>query len=278
MKNIQVIEKIGRQPGQTIAIIAGVHGNEVCGIKAIDKLIPSLKIKSGKVIFIYANLEAIKQNKRFVEYNLNRCFLKIQSEDIKNTLEGRTAVQIMNILDEVDVLLDIHASNSTDSVPFIIGEEKTWEFAKVMPLNIISFNWNEFEKGATDDYMNSRGKIGFGIECGYVLDPKCQGIAETAIINFLIKTGAIEGQIAEIKNQTIFKIVDLYKNKKNSFKKIRAFADFEYLDKETSIGYEGAQEVFADKGQYIIFVRDRSELNQECFVLAKKHTFINNSI
>ncbi|MBI4919250.1 succinylglutamate desuccinylase/aspartoacylase family protein [archaeon] len=270
MENIRVIEKTGKESGKTVAVMAGVHGNEVCGINAFNKLIPSLKLDKGKAIFIYANLEAIKQNKRFVECNLNRCFLKKQPRDVKDTLEGKTAVQIMKRLDQVDALLDVHASNSVDSVPFVIGEKITWEYSKVMPFKIISFNWAEFEKGATDEYMNDQGKAGICIECGYVLDPKGQERAETSILNFLKKAGLIKGDVKETKDQKIFKIVDLYKNKNESFKKARDFADFEYLNKKTLIGYEGKKEVFAEKGSHIIFVRDRQELNQECFVLAKE--------
>ncbi len=270
MENIRVIEKQGKNPGKTVVLMAGVHGNEICGIKAFDKLLPLLKIEKGKVIFIYANLEAIKQNKRFVECNLNRCFLKKQPDDVKHTLEGKTAIQIMKILDNADILLDIHASNSVDSVPFIIGEELTWEFAKVMPFKIISFNWAAFEEGATDEYMDAQRKAGLCIECGYVNDPKGQERAETAIQNFLKKAGAIKGKVQETKDQKFFKIFSLYKNKNGPFKKVRDFADFEYLDKRTLIGHEESKEVFAEEDYNIIFVRDRQELNQECFVLAKE--------
>ncbi len=270
MENIRVIEKTGKEQGKTVAVMAGVHGNEICGIKALDKLIPSLKLDSGKVIFIYANLEAIKQNKRFVECNLNRCFLKKQPEDVKNTLEGKTAVQIMKILDKTDALLDVHASNSVNSVPFVVGDKNTWEYAKIMPFSIVSFNWDKFEKGATDAYMNDQDKIGLGVECGYVLDPKGQERAETAVVNFLKKAGLIKGEVKPTKDQKIFKIVDLYKNKNGPFKKVRDFADFEYLNKKTLIGHDGNKETFAEQGHYIIFVRDRQDLNQECFVLAKE--------
>ncbi len=271
MKNFHVVEKTGKMPGKTVLILAGVHGNEVCGIKAFDKLLPSLELNAGKAIFIYANLEAIKQNKRFVECNLNRCFLKKQPEDVVNTLEGRTAVQIMEILDKADVLLDIHASNSVDSVPFVIGEKNSFEFARVMPFEIISFNWDEFEKGATDAYMNNNGKMGFCIECGYVKDPKGQERAEIAIMNFLRKANLIKGKAKKTKGQKYFRISSLYKNKYGSFNKWRDFADFEYLKEKTLIGHDGNKEVFAEKDNNIIFVRDRKDLNQECFVIAKEN-------
>ncbi|MBI5064900.1 succinylglutamate desuccinylase/aspartoacylase family protein [Candidatus Woesearchaeota archaeon] len=270
MENFRIVEKTGKETGRTVVIMAGVHGNEICGINAFEKLLPELKLDKGKAIFIYANLEAIKQKKRFVECNLNRCFLKKQPDEVKNTLEGKTAVQIMKILDSADILLDIHASNSVDSVPFVIGEEITWKFAKVMPVKIVSFNWDEFEEGATDAYMNNLGKIGLCVECGYVNDPKGQERAETAILNFLKKAELLKGKVKETKDQKFFKITSLYKNKYGPFKKVNDFADFGYLNEKTLIGHDGDKEVFAEKEYNIIFVRDRQDLGQECFVLAKE--------
>src|SRR3989338_8412149 len=116
MSNIQIVEK-------NVVILVGVHGNEVCGVKAVDQLLPILQIKSGNVMFIYANLEAIKQRKRFIEQNLNRCFLKKQPLEIKNSIEGKTAQEIIPYLDKADVLLDIHASFTKDSIPFVICDE-----------------------------------------------------------------------------------------------------------------------------------------------------------
>src|SRR3989344_7330825 len=110
MTNIRVIEKFGSKPGKTVVILAGVHGNEVCGINAFNSLIPKIKIDFGRVFFIYANLEAIRENKRCVEKNLNRCFFREQEQEIGESLEGKTAKEIIPFLDKADVMLDVHAS------------------------------------------------------------------------------------------------------------------------------------------------------------------------
>src|SRR3989344_2642998 len=118
MTNIEVIVKESKNPGMNIVVLAGVHGNESFGVKMLEKIIPRLRIVSGKVTFIFANLEAIKQNKRFIEYNLNRAFFKTQPKEIAETLEGKTAREIIPYLEQADVLLDIHASFILNSIPF----------------------------------------------------------------------------------------------------------------------------------------------------------------
>src|SRR3989344_9145478 len=126
MINIKVAEIMGKKKGENIVIMAGVHGNESFGVTALKEIIPSLSIEKGKITIIFANLEAIKQNKRFIEYNLNRCFFKEQANKIKNTLEGRTAREIIPYLNQADYLLDIHSSNSKDSVPFMICQPESF--------------------------------------------------------------------------------------------------------------------------------------------------------
>ena len=134
MTNIKVITKIGKETGKNTVILAGVHGDESYGVRMLEKLIPKLNITKGKVTFIYANLEAIKQNKRFIEYNLNRCFLKNQPKEIEDSLEGKTAKEIMPYLEEADFALDLHASGTPNSTPFIICQPQTFEFTKILSI------------------------------------------------------------------------------------------------------------------------------------------------
>lgn len=268
--NIKVVEKTGKDPGKTAIILAGVHGNEICGVKAFDKLIPQLEIESGKVIFIYANLEAIKQDKRQIDFNLNRCLLNVQPENIVNTLEGKTAREIIPYLNAADSMLDIHASFTKDSIPFVICGEKQIEYAKIFDAEIASFNWDEFEPGSTDYFMNIQGKPGFGFECGYREDPKTQETAEKAVIKFLVYNGNIKGQLDKKEKQRVLRIKSIYKNKNSQFKIARYFADFEKLEERTLIGKDGDKGVYGDKDDILIFVTEREEINKECFLTAEE--------
>jgi len=257
-----------------VVILAGVHGNEVCGVKAFNNLIPKLKIKNGKIFFIYANLEAIKQNKRLIECNLNRCFLKKQTSEIEKSIEGKTAKEIMPYLDRAEAMLDIHASNIQDSKPFIICDLKQLSKGEIFEAEIVSYNWDVFEPGSSDYYMNLQSKPGFCFECGYFNDEKTQEIAEKAIKNFLVYSGNVSGKIRYKKDQKILKIKSLYKNKQSSFKRARYFPDFEKFKQKTLLGKEGNKKIYANKGDIVLFIKDKEKLNEECFLLAKE-TLLN---
>ncbi len=272
--NIRIIEKCGNKPGKTTVIIAGIHGNETPGIKAFDRIIPELKIEFGKVIFIYANLEAIKQNKRFIEKNLNRCFFKQQSFEIAESLEGKTAMEILPYLDFADFVLDLHASFTKDSTPFIICDKTQIKNAIIFDADIVTYNWDLFEPGSTDYYMNLQNKPGFCFECGYLNDNKSYKNAKKAIYNFLVFTENINGKLLTKQNQRYLKIKYIYKNKEKPFKKIKDFKDFTKFKEKTVIGKEGDRLITIDKEDIILFLRDSENLNEECFLIAKE-TLLN---
>ena len=258
MSNIKVIEKRGEKGGKTAVILAGVHGNEICGVKAFDKIIPSIKIKSGKVFFIYSNLEAIRQDKRFVEENLNRRFLP-ESKKVSQTLESKTAEEIKPYLDEADFLLDVHASNSLNSIPFVISDKNSLELANAMPCDIVSLGWDSFQEGSTDYYMHLNNKGGICFESGSVKDLKSITRAENAIINFLSGLELIDGAKKRIDKKKYFNIISIYKNPKYSFQKSRDFTDFEILKRRTWIGTEGSKKIFLDANLAVLFVRSREK-------------------
>ncbi len=70
---LETITKIkGKIDGPTSIILAGVHGNEVCGVEALEEILPNLEIEKGTVLFGYGNPRAIELSQRFVDVNLNK--------------------------------------------------------------------------------------------------------------------------------------------------------------------------------------------------------------
>jgi succinylglutamate desuccinylase len=123
--NIEGVTTInGSKSGITLAIIAGVHGNEICGIEAIKQILPTITIKAGRVHFIYGNPRAIKKNVRQVDMNLNRAFQQDNqlSDDEKRSYERKRALELMPILDRCEAILDIHSSATRATTPFVICE------------------------------------------------------------------------------------------------------------------------------------------------------------
>src|SRR3990167_3969563 len=85
-----------------ILVIGGMHGNEPLGIKLV-KFINKNPINN--VDCLLANKIAIKKNKRFIKYDLNRSFPGIKSSKL---YEKMRADEILKLCNNYDFVLDFH--------------------------------------------------------------------------------------------------------------------------------------------------------------------------
>ncbi len=269
-KNITQIN--GAVNGKTVAILGGVHGNEFCGVKAIDYLRTHLRLDSGTVYLIYGNPLAIENGVRFTEMNLNRAFKEDRNltDSEKNSYERKRALEIIPYLEQCDAVLDIHSSNSLTSTPFVICEQKSFFIAERMPFSIRSYGWDSIEPGGTDYFINKRGGYGICIECGSNNDPNAYDLALNAVDIFLLTLGLKKGKLPPInKKQKEVLAKSIYITKKN-FKLAQQFSDFEKLSKNQLIGYDGDKEIFAESNDVIIvFARNRANPQEEAFILGR---------
>lgn len=275
--NIKVVEKVGKNPGKNVVIMAGVHGDEVCGVRAFDELIPRIDIENGKVTFIYANLEGGRQNERFVEYNLNRCFLDEQPDEMAGSLEGKTAREILPFLRSADALLDLHSSETSDSLKYIICEEDCFDFISSFSLDKIILGINDSHPGSANGCMYRQGKPGICVECGLHETRDSVEVAKETIMKFLVGTGSIVGTGGENVSKRLFRAVYLYKNKNGPFKFVKKFKDFEEIVERTLIGYDGSKEIYLDKDDVIMFPYEAEMVGDECFMIIRKETLLKDN-
>lgn len=272
-----VITFTGAKPGKIVSIMAGVHGNEVCGLKAFEKLLPGFSADAGTVHFIYGNLQAISLNKRFIDMNLNRAFRPETSlsEKEKSSYERKRALEIMPLLAETDALLDIHSSATPGSPPFIICEPHSSSVATRLPFQIQSHGWDVLEPGGTDYFVNQHGGMGICIECGYHDDASSVDRAIESIQIFLKLTGIKDDQddrtiSTTYVRQQIVQMYHIHHTRKN-FTPIRDFSDFEALSPGQIIGIDGDEKIFAPntEGNLIVFCRKRVGAGEEAFLIGK---------
>lgn len=263
----------GSKPGPTVSILVGIHGDEICGPKALQKLLPKLKIKTGKVFFVYGNLLAIKKGVRQINLNLNRCFKPISefTKQEKKSYEFKRAQIIKKYLDQSSTFLDIHSSSSKESIPFIICEKHSFDWAKKLPFSLRSSGWDKLEPGGTDYYGNKQKKIAICVECGYHNNPKAVNKAIESIKTFLQLTGNLSKPKKSWPktNQKYIKVYKIYHTKTDHFALIKKFADFQWLPKNTTIGFDGNQPIKNSQAGYIIFARSQQKKQAEAFLLGK---------
>lgn len=263
-----VVVKIGKEPGKNIAIFAGIHGNETVGVLALTKAIKEIEVKHGSVYFVFANPEAIKQNVRQVNVNLNRLF---GSDEVGETYEYVRVRKLMSILDKCEALLDIHASNSKITKPFIICRKDDVNFSAKLSVGIVSHGWDYLVPNSTDAYMSKQNKIGICFECGSVFEPeKNLPSAMRVIKQFLSELGAIDKNVELNKeNQKIIEIDRIVTKQTDHFSFSIEFNDFDTLPDGKIFAQDGNMKYIAKPNECIIFPRPNTVIGGDAFIIGK---------
>jgi len=221
------INYTGLQPGPGVIIMGATHGNEVCGTKAIRRVMDeidsgALHIAAGSVTFVpIVNPLAYQQVTRNGDRNLNRdLFPKANPQDF----EDQIANWLCPLLGQHDVLLDIHSFAATGEPFVMVGPldndgtlqpfrhaEKERAWARRLGVRRFVDGWlatygdgvqrrsrsaDELETVlrygvGTTEYMRSTGGYALTLEAGQHDDPAAPDVAYRAIMNTLAHLGLI---------------------------------------------------------------------------------------
>lgn len=191
--------------GNRLVVFGAIHGNEVCGSLAIQKIAKEfqdglLRPIRGAVCFIpRCNVRAFEQGVRQTEENLNRVFRKTNEP---RTYEACIANELCALLDtEADMLLDIHSTSAPGPMSVFVDypTEANEAFARALGPKYILLDWPlvyanspDFESHCTADYAHEIGIASVTVECGQHAEPDTIVCAELAIRRALIHAGIID--------------------------------------------------------------------------------------
>lgn len=178
------MEVISLGEGEAEYVIVGsVHGDEPCGKKAINRFIEDDYEVNKPVKFIIANEEALDQNVRFLDSDLNRSF----PGDISSSKhEDRLAAEIFDEIEGKKVL-DIH---TTRSYPDPFGTFTDLNEATKNLLSSAGVNNAVLfpeESGTLHELTD-----GVVVEAGYQGTDEAVDNAYDIIVNFLASEGVID--------------------------------------------------------------------------------------
>ena len=197
--------------GPNVAVVGGMHGNEPCGIEAIQQLLRDAQAGqlgqiAGTLILIHGNPEATRQNRRFSKggHDLNRLLDYAFLYDLPRSNwapEHHRALALRPILESVHAAVDLH-STASPSPPFVIVTpmDASLELAKELGVSYITVGWEN------PGLVNNRVLVGFMlhnnrpalcIECGCHDDPQAATVAYQGARAFLQAMELIAGPPAE---------------------------------------------------------------------------------
>ncbi|MCA9347849.1 succinylglutamate desuccinylase/aspartoacylase family protein [Candidatus Saccharibacteria bacterium] len=262
----EIIEIDSGKTGPALAIFAGVHGNELAGVYALQKLLPTLKLTRGKLYIAFANPPAIRAKVRMVKQNLNRCFV---ANNKGTSYEDRRARELMAILDKCDALLDLHMFYDDDGLPFVICEDNAVEVAHTFDVGIISTNWAKAEPGASDGYMFSQGKIGLCVECGPISKSKeYTDFAVKTIYQFLqyFDMSLKKVSLSKVPKRFVVANKSVYKSSAN-FTLKAGYKNFDRLKPGEVIAQDGGKKYLSQEGECIIFPHYKARVGEEAYII-----------
>jgi len=241
-----------------------VHGNEICGLEALEN-IKKFKLK-GTVILIRANIEAYKENKRYLEINLNRVF----PGNDKGKLEERTAFELSKYIYDCDFILDIHSS-SEETEPFLLVSvdlPEHYNLAKSIGVkNYVTLG--KVLKGSSLDECNGTKSLRFGVECGQHENKEAKENAKEISKNFLIALNVIEGERKSIepKKYKIIGKIDIAD--KENFTPDKSLHAFKTINKDDIIGvFKNGEKLLAEE-TFIPILVDK-QMKEELLLIAKE--------
>jgi len=275
-KTIQTKQQINHTK---VMIIGGMHGNEPMGIKIIQQLKKDLKnteIKNGELTLMIGNPVAAELNIRPIKNDLNRYFGEShKSKENTDSYEEKRATEIKSMLKKVDILIDIHSTNSP-SPAFIYCEasKKHLNLAKEFTTEIIvspdkNFRPPEFNSSA-DNYIDRNGGIGITYETGHKDSNNFSEVYEN-IINILNKLKIISTTTNNKHKNTLKKkhlIIYDHIVADNNFKFSKKFKNFDQVTSGTEIATENSKPIITNKECYIIFPKQNIVPNKAACYLA----------
>jgi aspartoacylase len=161
-----------------VVIVGGNHGNEFTGIYLVKKFHnhPDLVHRSSfETLSLLGNPQAIAARVRYVEKDLNRCFVQLSNQDKPANYEELRAQEIQTILkpripDIEDVIIDLHTTTSNMGLCIILGNRHPILLELAAVLNainpLVKVYLHEQPKGS--GFLRSLSDLGFALEVGPV--------------------------------------------------------------------------------------------------------------
>lgn len=233
-----------------VAVVGLVHGDEVCGLRAINRF--KRKIADGEVNLkkpvklVLANEKAFEHGKRFVDSDLNRAFPgDKQSSDHEENLAAELIDELRGLK-----ILDFHASRSPKT-PFGIisglNEENMSVVRQTLMDNVIEISFVEggligsFEAAAV-------------VEAGLHNQPETAEKAFEVMLNFLAVNQVIDQEFT-LSDPDVFQVYDRaegsgFEFTAENFAKVKKGEVFASKDREEKIAEESFYPVLMSTDGY----------------------------
>ncbi len=288
----------GYAAGPSLICIAGLHGNEPAGVRALKRVFDRihhdrLELR-GELAGLLGNVGAYERGVRFVDEDMNRCWnrRRVEAVDgggrVTGSHEESEQRELLHRLQRLFAhargpvyLLDLHTASS-DTAPFVVlGDTlRNRELARSFPLPTV-LGLEEHILGTLMEYATWHGHVGIAIEGGQHTDPAAVDRHESAIWLALGFTGCLDPAVVpdrELHEQrlrrasegipSVLEIVHRH-GAAPDFRMREGFRNFQCVRQGTALADEGDR-VIPAPATARVFLPRYQEAGDDGFFLARR--------
>ena len=269
-------------PGPHVVMFCGIHGDEVSGIHAIEKVLFDFfggkrVLLRGSLTLVRANEQAIAAERRYVKHNMNRMFREDYGPEIdRGSYEFQRTQELKPLLESCDYFLDFHSAPIANE-PFLVAEQDAVEFYRHLGIPKMMTGWSKFSSGTiggdTENYANARGAMSATLESGSHFDKSSNDVAYRAAISLLSLLGMIghDPRPAAVDAE----IVEMYSVVTKEFDDFRyagEASNFKLLPKGQAFAHQNGQAMTVSEDSYLLIPMKPSDtkLHEEVCYLGRK--------
>lgn len=297
---LQTFRFQGHRPGPRLLVLGAVHGNETCGTVAIQRVLQqltsgTLRIECGEVTLVpVTNKLAYERNQRVGDRNLNR---NLHPTASPNDNEDRIANELCPLLEQNEVLLDLHSFHSPGAPFVMVGPEdndgtlepfseaaKEESLARCLGVQRAVDGWlDAYARGAkrrggnsiygigTTEYMRAHGGYGVTLECGQHEDPRAPEVAYTAIINTLAHLRLVDALEPRRQAMETLRLVEVTDREHPDDRFVKPWTSFEQVHSGEAVGLRAnGTDVRAPDDGFIAFPNVNALPGAEWFYFATR--------
>jgi succinylglutamate desuccinylase len=285
----------GEEPGPTVTVMGGLHGNETVGIDVVEQLLAMVreKIKCGTVNIIIGNPEACEAGKRFIDKDANRLW----GTKLMNIPEQKRVEDVKPFVASSDLMLDLHSTIKPVDEPFLVVPSFDHELIDTIPtLGIRKIITGEGLKLPDNDPIESdlftvaNGGLGVTIEAGWQEDNNLVDKTMGSVLRALEKVGIFEKdslgkhhQAEEVKTFEIWNAYGAIFPKGNFQFALKPdgteWQNYDPIKAGEIIGYENGEEVVAEKDSRLLFPKSNSQIvtgERACILLDMEAKYVDS--
>ena len=220
-----------------LAVVAGIHGDEPGGVRAIERLLDERPSVERPVKLVVANEKALERQVRFVDEDLNRAF---PGDPGAKTHEGQLAHRLVEEL-EGCLTFSMHSTQS-HAEPFAIVNGVSETAEEVVPqLPVVAMvETSEFAEGRLFSEIET-----IEVECGLQGSETAAQNADRLTRAFLTAVGALPGDTVA-RDLPVYRLTDVIQKDQadtyevfvENFTEVEAGDPFAAADGDTQVADE----------------------------------------